>query len=156
MIEIVVPGYGALCFEHCVSDFSGTLSVDGRLLAGVGERIESLARTVQVHVLTADTHGRAAGELARLPCNVRLLSGGDDPAEKRRCVEELGAGGVFAIGNGNNDVAMLRAARIGVAVCLAEGCSREAAAAADVLVASPLDALDLLLRPNRLIATLRR
>lgn len=87
---------------------------------------------------------------------MRFLAIEDHTLEKRRYVEGLGADGVFAIGNGNNDIGMLSAARIGVAVCLAEGCSGEAAAAADILVQSPLDALDLLLNTNRMIATLRR
>jgi soluble P-type ATPase len=145
MILVAVPRIGELRFEHCVSDFSGTLSEDGRLLPGVRERIALLAGKVQIHVLTADTHGRAGRELEGLPCLVRFLASEDHALEKQLYVEGLGAGGVFAIGNGNNDVGMLRAARIGVAVCLAEGCTGEAAAAADILVRSPLDALDLLL-----------
>jgi soluble P-type ATPase len=156
MITVPVPRLGELRIGHCVSDFSGTLSEDGILLPGVRERLERLAGLVQVHVLTADTHGRAARELEGLPCTVRLLASGDHTQEKRRYVEGLGADQVLAVGNGNNDVAMLSAARIGVAVCLAEGCSREAAAAAQILVSSPLDALDLLLKPKRLVATLRR
>jgi len=156
MIECSIPGYGDLRIGHCVSDFSGTLSEDGRLLPGVRERINQLAGKVQIHVLTADTHGRAGRELEGLPCLVRFLESEDHTQEKRSYVESLGAAGVCAIGNGNNDVGMLRAARVGVAVCLAEGFSGEAAAAADILVRSPLDALDLLLNTNRLIATLRR
>ncbi|MHB8835437.1 MAG: HAD hydrolase family protein [Candidatus Methylomirabilia bacterium] len=64
---------------------------------------------------------------------MRFLTSAGHVLEKRSYVESLNAAGVFAIGNGNNDVGMLRAARIGVAVCLAEGCSGEAAAAADIL-----------------------
>jgi P-type E1-E2 ATPase len=156
MILCAIPGYGDLHIEHCVSDFSGTLSEDGRLLPGVRERLASLAAKVCVHILTADTHGGAARELEGLPCLVRFLASEDHTADKRRYVESLGAERVLAIGNGNNDVGMLRAARIGVAVCLVEGCSGEAAAVADIFVRSPIDALDLLLKPNRLVATLRR
>ncbi len=50
---------------------------------------------------------------------------------------------------------MLALARVGIAVCLEEGCSIDAIRSADILVKSPLDALDLLLNPNRLKATLR-
>ena len=156
MIRCSVPRYGELHLEHCVSDFSGTLSEDGRLLPGVRERFDLLAGLVQIHVLTADTHGRAGRELEGLPCLVRFLASENHALEKQLYVEGLRAEGVCAIGNGNNDVGMLRAARVGVAVCLAEGCSTEAAAAADILVRSPLDALDLLITTNRLIATLRR
>jgi soluble P-type ATPase len=40
MILCAIPGYGELRLEHCVSDFSGTLSEDGRLLPGVCERLD--------------------------------------------------------------------------------------------------------------------
>jgi len=36
MLEIAVPGFGPVRLAHLVSDFTGTLSVDGELLPGVG------------------------------------------------------------------------------------------------------------------------
>jgi soluble P-type ATPase len=50
---------------------------------------------------------------------------------------------------------MLRNAAMGMAVLQAEGFSREALLAADVVTSSILDALDLILHPLRLTATLR-
>ena len=50
---------------------------------------------------------------------------------------------------------MLRAAGLSIAVCLKEGCSVRAVEASRILVLSPVDAIDLLLSPKRLIATLR-
>jgi soluble P-type ATPase len=50
---------------------------------------------------------------------------------------------------------MLRAARIGVAVCLKEGCATDAITSADILVMYPVDAFDLLVKPKRCKATLR-
>ena len=35
MLELDIPGFGLVRLEHLVSDFTGTLSVDGRLLPGV-------------------------------------------------------------------------------------------------------------------------
>jgi soluble P-type ATPase len=32
MLEIDIPGFGPIKVRHLVSDFTGTLSVDGRLL----------------------------------------------------------------------------------------------------------------------------
>ncbi len=61
-----------------------------------------------------------------------------------------------AVGNGANDVEMLREAELGIAVLGYEGLAKGAADAADILVTSVHDALDLLLRPTRLLATLRR
>lgn len=57
--------------------------------------------------------------------------------------------------NGRNDHRMLEAAALGVAVLQGEGASVEALMAADVVVPDILAALNLLLLPQRLIATLR-
>lgn len=69
-------------------------------------------------------------------------------------VRQLGQEGVFALGNGRNDFLMPREVAIGVLVLQREGCYREAMEAADICCASPVDALELLCRPTRLIATL--
>ena len=70
-------------------------------------------------------------------------------------MQQLGPERVVATGNGTNDVGMLRLAAIGIAVMTSEGIAARALQAADVLVASPVDALGLLLNPKRLVATLR-
>jgi soluble P-type ATPase len=62
---------------------------------------------------------------------------------------------VIAFGNGRNDVAMLRVAAIGVAILAGEGVAIDALQAADVLALGPVDAIDLVLKPKRLISTLR-
>jgi len=51
---------------------------------------------------------------------------------------------------------MLQAAGLSIAILGPEGLAFDALKNADVVVASILDALDLLLRPDRLRATLRR
>lgn len=156
MISLDIPGFGALVLGHCVADFSGTLSEDGRLIAGVRERIALLAGLLEIHVLTSDTHGRAREALEGLRGTLHILQGECHELQKQQYVLRLGAAGVVALGNGNNDVPLLHAARLGIAVCLAEGCSVAALNAAAILVKSPLDAFDLLLHPKRLTATLRR
>jgi soluble P-type ATPase len=72
------------------------------------------------------------------------------------CIEQLGAEHVVAIGNGANDAGMLSAAALGIAVLGAEGLAVEALLAAAVVVGCIEDGLDLLLHPQRLVATLRR
>lgn len=59
------------------------------------------------------------------------------------------------MGNGRNDRLMLAEAGLGIAVLGREGSSPLALAAADVVVCSAEEALDLLLVPARLEATLR-
>jgi soluble P-type ATPase len=105
--------------------------------------------------VTADTFGRARSELAGVGCSLHILRTGAEDVQKEDYVRKLGAEAVMALGNGNNDQRMLRAARVGIAVCLAEGCAVAALTAADLAVASPVDALDLCLHPERLKATLR-
>jgi soluble P-type ATPase len=59
------------------------------------------------------------------------------------------------MGNGRNDRLMLQTAALGVAVCQAEGAAVQTMLAADVIVPDTQAALDLLIYPLRLVATLR-
>ncbi|OGL38062.1 MAG: ATPase P [Candidatus Schekmanbacteria bacterium GWA2_38_11] len=155
MLEIDIPGFGLVRLEHAVFDFTGTLSLDGRLLSGVREQLNKIAGFLKVHVLTSDTFGMAEAELMGINYEVHIFKGDNHDIQKAEYVKALGAESVVAIGNGNNDRGMLKIARIGIAVCLREGCSTDAVKSADVLVTSTVDALDLLLNPKRCKATLR-
>ena len=155
MLELDIPSFGRVALSHVVSDFTGTLSVDGRLVDGVADRIRTLAEQMTFHVLTADTFGTAADALAGLPIVFRRLTGSEEARQKADYVTELGPEHVMAIGNGNNDHTMLSLARIGVAVIEKEGASTRAVQAADMVVVGALSALDLLLEPRRIRAGLR-
>ncbi len=153
--KLDIPGFGDVNLNHLVSDFTGTLSVDGNLISGIRERLNKISKIMKVHVLTADTFGRAQAELEGINCEVHILEGENHDVQKETYVRHLGPESVIAFGNGNNDRKMLKASRVGVAVCLAEGCSADAIESADILVTSIMDGLDLLLNPKRLKATLR-
>jgi soluble P-type ATPase len=155
MFEIDIPGFGLVQLETLVSDFTGTLSVDGKLLPGVQERLNHIAGFLTIHILTADTFGRAREELKKVNCQIHILTGADHDIQKEEYVRKVGPEKTMALGNGNNDRKMLKAARIGLAVSEGEGCAVDAIMAADIHVRSALDALDLLLKPNRCKATLR-
>lgn len=155
MLRIQIPGFGALELEHLVLDYNGTLAVDGELVDGVGERLRVLSAQLEIHVITADTFGRARNALAGLPCAVRVLRGHRQVAAKLAYVKRLGARRCACIGNGRNDRSMLKAAALGIAVVLDEGASAETLASARVVTGSITDALDLLIHPLRLVATLR-
>jgi soluble P-type ATPase len=155
MIRVEIPGTGLFEFEHFVTDFSGTLSEDGILLPRLKEKLNELSERLNVHVLTSDTFGRAREQLRGVNCILHILEGGQHVAQKERYVNDLGAERVVALGNGNNDELMLKAAKLGIAVCLKEGCSKKAFQAAKIFVLSPIDAIDLFLSAKRLIATLR-
>lgn len=155
MMTVEVPGRGVLELRSLVLDFNGTLAADGSVLPGVVERVNQLATRLEVHVFTADTFGTAAEACQHL--QVHLVSGTGDSvaAEKDRYVAGLGSKNTIAIGNGVNDHLMLKRAALGVAVIGTEGAAVQALLAADIAVAGINDALDLLLHPQRLVATLR-
>jgi soluble P-type ATPase len=60
-----------------------------------------------------------------------------------------------AVGNGNNDQFILKESGLGIAVLQGEGMSQAAMESADIIGKDISDAFDLLLKPRRLIATLR-
>ncbi len=150
-LVVDVPGARPLRLRHLVLDFNGTLARDGRLLPGVRPRLARLARRLTVSVLTADTFGTARRALRGLPVAIGTVRTG---AEKRRFV--AARDGVVAIGNGRNDVPMMEASPLAVAIVGPEGAAAAVLRAADVVVNDVRDALDLVLRPRRLTATLRR
>jgi soluble P-type ATPase len=155
MLEIQVPGFGEVLLEHLVSDFTGTLSVDGTLLPTVREQLNSISKFMKIHILTADTFGRAQSEMQGIPCELFILTGENHDIQKENYVRNLNAEKVCAFGNGINDRKMLKAARVGLAVSQGEGCAVEAILAADIHVTSAEIGLGLLLHPKRLKAGLR-
>jgi P-type E1-E2 ATPase len=153
-IEVEIPGRKTkLRIVHVVFDFNGTLARDGRLLKGVEARIRKLAKVVDVVVLTADTYGTVARIMKGLPAKIGIVKNG---AEKLKFIRTLGLGSVAAIGNGANDIPMLRAAELGIAVIGDEGVSGKLLAAADIVTSNIESAIDLLLKPTRVVATLRK
>ncbi len=155
MIEIDIPGFGLVQLKHLVSDFTGTLSVTGQLLSKMDTQLNKLAEVLKIHILTADTFGQAQAELKGINCEMHILTGNNQDAQKAEYVTKLGAENVVAFGNGNNDRKMLKVARIGIAVSEGEGCAVDAILAADIHVRSAVEGLDLLLNPKRFKATLR-
>ena len=160
MIELSIPGNEIIRLDHLVCDLNGTLAVDGRLVEGVTRQLGMLRDRLQIHLLTADTYGKQSLIEQQLSVTTHRLSPsisiGDEARQKAAYVEQLGAGLVAAIGQGANDAAMLRAARIGICVISPEGTSVETLNAADIVVPNILSALELFEKPLRLVATLRK
>ena len=173
-MNIEIPQRGKIELQHAVFDVNGTLAVDGIIISGVAERLKLLADLLSIHILTAGTHGNLAGLARTLGHPLQIIGNGQDKAhyveqlgpatviafgnggeEKMHYVEQLGPAHVIAFGNGRNDVGMLRLAAIGVAILAGEGAAIEALQAADVLALGPVEAIDLVLKPKRLVATLR-
>jgi P-type E1-E2 ATPase len=156
MIELNIPGRGTLQLEHLVSDVNGTLAVDGQLLEGLPRLIHNLRDRLTIHLITADTHGRQLLIDQQLGLKAVRLSPGDEAQQKAEYVRRLGAGGVVALGQGANDTAMLKEAALGICVLSKEGTCVEALLASDLLAPDIFAALELLEKPLRIVASLRR
>jgi len=155
MLEIAIPGATTLRLEYLVADFNGTLALDGALLPDVADMLRSLSTRLEVHVVTADTFGRARQALAGMPCHLTVLSADGQDVAKLRYVETLGAVHCVCVGNGRNDRLMLAKAGLGIAVMQGEGTAVDTLLAAKVAVPDIHVALGLLLNSGRLVATLR-
>ena len=138
MIEIDIPGCLKFQLKHIVLDYNGTIAFDGVLIPGVKENLVVLADQLEVHILTADTFGKAHAVFENIDCRLTILS-----AEAQD------------IGKGRNDRLMLKESALGIAVILEEGAAAKTVAAADVVCTHINSALELLQNPLRLIATLR-
>lgn len=156
MIKISIPGRDELQLHHLVLDMNGTITTDGQLIEGILERVAQLKARMRIYLLTADTFGTGAQAARELDISIVTVSSNNGTADKANFITALNPPGAAAIGNGNNDVAMFQEAQLSIAVIGREGCCAAALLNADVVVNDINDALDLLLNPLRLIATLRR
>ncbi|WP_297471245.1 HAD family hydrolase [Thermococcus sp.] len=146
-----IPGYGKLEFSAVLFDLNGTLGKEGKVPEDVKELLVKLADRYTVVVLSADTFGTLEREFKGLPIRIERVSSG---AEKAEIAD--GYAPYVAVGNGNNDVAMLEKAELAFCVIGNEGATVDALLASDIVVRDVKDAIEMLLDERKLIATLRR
>jgi soluble P-type ATPase len=114
-----------------------------------------LAGTLHIHILTADTFGKARAQLVEVPCALSILPIEDQDRRKLEYIQQLGPETTVYVGNGRNDRLMLQGVGLGIAVVQAEGAAVQTVLAADVLALDILTALELLTHLLWLVATLR-
>ena len=159
-IHVTIPFYGELHIASLLFDYNGTMAKDGILLAGAAERLEALSELVHIEVITADTFGTTRKNLESLVSSgkvslITMSSEVEGAVKKLERLRELGIATTCAIGNGRNDRLMLQAAALGIAILGDEGAAFQAIQDAAIVSRNIVDALDLLLHPKRLVATLR-
>ena len=156
MIEIAIPGRGNYTIKNVVVDLNGTIAVDGKIIQGVKEKVAILSQELDIFLVTADMNKNAERLVKDLPVKLYKIKETEENNQKLRVVLKKGKNNTVSIGNGCNDVSMLKESAIGICIVGGEGASTEAMMASDLVVATINDALDLLLKPHRLRATLRR
>lgn len=156
MIELNIGGRGIVQLEHLVSDVNGTLATDGQLREGLARILTELRDRLEIHLLTADTHGQQDTINRQLNLQAVLIQPGNEIQQKADYVRRLGPEHVVAIGQGANDAAMLESASIGICILSAEGTAVKTLLAADLVVPDIYTALELLEKPLRIVASLRK
>jgi soluble P-type ATPase len=154
MISIEIPGWGNIGIENIVLDLNGTIATDGKIPLELKEKIASLVEKTNIYILTADTQGTAA-EVRDIRVELIRISEEKSKEAKFEFLKKLNLENTVVIGNGNNDQLILKEAALGIVVLGDEGMSTSAMKNADVVVKDVSNALDLFLKPKRLIATLR-
>jgi len=153
-MKITIPGTGELEINTVVLDLNGTLSVGGRIIDGIKDRLDKLKeRGLRLILFSGDTRGDAADLAAQL--GIEFIQAGNAQAKFEE-ICKLDPETCAAIGNGLIDLLKIKAAKIGIVTLQAEGIHTQTLLAADIVVPSILDALDLFLDEQRLIATLRK
>lgn len=156
MVSIDIPGRGLYELKNLVLDMNGTIAVDGIISGEILGRIKSLSEKLNVYLITADTHGKLESQKHKIAAKIERVFPPGEAMQKAKFIESLDSLSCVAIGNGSNDVEMLKKAGLAIVVIDTEGCAVDALQAADIIVNSSIDALDLLLNTNRIVATLRR
>ena len=151
---ITIPGWGTLQLAHVVLDLNGTITESGELIPGVSDYLTKLDDMgVRIAVLSGDTRDTLHTLFQKLKgLTVHVTKTAE---EKRAFVDALDPEKTVCIGNGNIDLKMFQACAISICTIQAEGASVKAMGAADIVVNHIAHALDILLDPEKLIATLR-
>lgn len=156
MIQIEIPGSVNIKARYLVCDYNGTLAIDGILIPGVYDLLKSLEKEIKIYIITADTFNKAEENLKGIDCHLIIIKKGDEQDQKCELVKHLGTNSVIAIGNGLNDSLLLENAALGIIVVQQEGAAVRALLNADIVCNNILDALNLIKKPLRITASLRK
>ena len=153
-MKIDIPGWGSVDIDNIVIDLDGTMATDGKIPLEVKEKIGALSHLAKIYILTANTQGSGNEEISGMKAELITVSNEDSKRGKLDFLKTLNLEMTVAIGNGSNDQLILKEAALGIAVLGDEGVSVSAMKSADIVVKNIENALDLFLKPRRLITTL--
>ncbi len=159
-VNINIEGREDMVLKYLLLDLNGTIAHRGNLIAGIEDVISKLNEDLEIFLISADTFGKASKIVEDLSITLHKINKGEktnlnEAEQKAALVKELGPEKTVAIGNGMNDSLMLKNAALSFAILGREGLALETMMNADLVFPSPVDALNILLNPNSLRASLR-
>lgn len=155
MILYEIPGKGNIVVENIVFDYNGTIAVNGKLIDGVKELINELAKYAKVYILTADTYGTVEKECIHIDAEVLTFPKENVGTSKKEIVRNLGGDKTICLGNGYNDILMFEEAILSIAIVEGEGACGKLLSKADIVTRSIEEGIKMLLNKNMVKATLR-
>lgn len=149
-----IPGAGELEINTIILDLNGTLPVGGKVPDGVKERLDRLKNEgFKVVFFTGNTRNDEAELAESLGIEWMLAKNSED---KRKLAESLEPRTCASIGNGLIDLELMKSVSLRIVTLQAEGVHVQTLLSSDIIIPTILDALDLFIDPQRLIATLRK
>ena len=140
-----IPGIGNLELKTIILDLNGTLTVKGKIVKGVKERLTTLKKLgYRILFFTGNTRGNADKIAKSLGIDWVLAESG---IEKRNQARKLGPKTCVAIGNGLIDLELMKIVKLRIVTLQAEGVFVMTMMNSDVVVSSICDALDMLIEP---------
>lgn len=155
MIKYNIPGKEEIEIENIILDYNGTIAVDGILIDGVRDKIDILKDFLNIYIVTADTYGSVKKQCSNLPVEILTFPKENAGLEKEKIIENLNPHKTIAVGNGFNDIKMFKKSILSIAIIEAEGCSSELILNSDIICKSIIDAFNIILDKNKVIANLR-
>lgn len=152
-MKYLIPGLGKLELDSIILDLNGTLTIDGKLAKGVLSKIEKLKKLgFIIYLFSGDTRGNGTEIAKKLNITFIKTINKDDKADE---IKKLNPDKCVAIGNGFIDIEKIKLAKLSIVTLQKEGAFTKTLLESDIIVPSIIDALDLLIDSNKLIATLR-
>lgn len=154
MITIQRPNQQPLDIEYLLIDYEGTLASDGRVHPKAKDKINLLSKRIKVFIVTNGEKVSVEERLRKVNAEIIWLTEGQASRQKLQLLHQLDPNKTVAIGNGQDDAAMIAEAGLGICMIGKEAAAGETLRRADLVMTNILDALDFLLRPLRQKATL--
>jgi len=154
MILIERPGQEPLEIDHLLIDFEGTLAMDRRVHPKAKDKINLLSKRLKIYIFTKEEKERVEEALKRVKAEIIFLNRGEASRQKLELIQSLGAFRTAVIGNGIDDLSIMKEAALGMVILGKEGTSGALIQIANLVFTDVIDALDFLLKPLRQSATL--
>ena len=135
-MNIEIKGFKNMNIDNLLLDYNGTIAKDGKLILGSKKILAELAKELNIYVITADTNQSVVEELIGLPLKTIIIDGINEAEDKLEALKKLGENKTAAVGNGNNDILILKESILGIGLINDEGISSAAVLNSDIVVKS--------------------